>query len=110
MREFLRVVEDYMADLWKIRVSGGATGERSGYGPLAIPLNDIDGRLRLEVFYVSELADQGTAEAGQDEGPVQDLPCTRCGGVRMGIARFLRKPSGAVRRVPATIGLVPIIC
>ena len=29
------VVETYLADLQRIRASGGATGERSSYGPLA---------------------------------------------------------------------------
>ena len=53
------MVEDYLGDLRKIRVSGGATGERSGYGPLANLLNEIGGRLRPKVFCVGELADQG---------------------------------------------------
>ena len=52
-------VETYLADLRRIRASGGATGERSGYGPLANLLNEIGGRLKPKVFCVSELADQG---------------------------------------------------
>ncbi len=28
-------VENYLADLQRVRASGGATGERSSYGPLA---------------------------------------------------------------------------
>ncbi len=59
MRTFARVVEDYLGDLRKIRVSGGATGERSGYGPLANLLNEIGGGVRAKVFCVGELADQG---------------------------------------------------
>ena len=59
MKKFPRVVEDYLADLLKIRASGGATGERSGYGPLANLLNEIGGGLKPKVFCVSELADQG---------------------------------------------------
>ena len=59
MRKFPSVVEDYLADLRKIRASGGATGERSGYGPLANLLNEIGGGLRPKVFCVGELADQG---------------------------------------------------
>ena len=59
MKKFPRVVEDYLADLRRIRVSGGATGERSGYGPLANLLNEIGGGLKPKVFCVSELADQG---------------------------------------------------
>ena len=59
MRTLARVVEDYLGDLRKIRVSGGATGERSGYGPLANLLNEVGGRLKPKVFCVGELADQG---------------------------------------------------
>ena len=54
-----RIVEDYLGDLRRIRASGGATGERSGYGPLANLLNEIGGGLRPKVFCVGELADQG---------------------------------------------------
>ena len=61
MKKFPRVVEDYLADLLKIRASGGATGERSGYGPLANLLNEIGGGLKPKVFCVGELADQGRA-------------------------------------------------
>jgi len=61
MRTFARVVEDYLGDLRRIRVSGRATGERSGYGPLAHLLNEIGGGLRAEVFSVGELAVQGSA-------------------------------------------------
>ena len=59
MRKFARVVEDYLADLRKIRASGGGTGERSGYGELANLLNEIGGGLKPKVFCVGELADQG---------------------------------------------------
>ena len=59
MKKFPSVVEDYLGDLRRIRVSGGATGERSGYGPLANLLNEIGGGLRPKVFCVGELADQG---------------------------------------------------
>ena len=59
MRKFPRVVEDYLADLRRIRASGGATGERSEYAPLASLLNEIGGGLKAKVFCVGELADQG---------------------------------------------------
>ncbi len=52
-------VEHYLADLRRVRASGGATGERSTYGPLAGLLNAIGGTLRPKVFCVGELADQG---------------------------------------------------
>ena len=59
MKKFPSVVETYLGDLRRIRASGGATGERSGYGPLANLLNDIGTGLRPKVFCVGELADQG---------------------------------------------------
>ena len=51
--------ETYFADLGRVRASGGATGERSSYGPLAQLLNAVGGVLRPKVFCVQELADQG---------------------------------------------------
>ena len=53
------IVEDYLSDLRRVRASGGATGERSTYGPLANLLNDIGSTLRPKVFCVGELAQQG---------------------------------------------------
>ena len=53
------VVETYLADLQRVRASGGATGERSSYGPLANLLNAIGATLKPKVFCVGELADQG---------------------------------------------------
>ncbi len=52
-------VEDYLADLRRIRASGGATGERSYYPPLTNLLNAVGGSLKPKVFCISELAQQG---------------------------------------------------
>ena len=52
-------VESYLADLRRVSASGGATGERSSYGPLANLLNAIGATLKPKVFCVGELADQG---------------------------------------------------
>ena len=52
-------VEAYFADLGRVRASGGATGERSSYGPLANLLNAVGSTLKPKVFCVGELADQG---------------------------------------------------
>ena len=52
-------VETYFADLRRVRASGGATGERSSYGPLANLLNAVGATLKPRVFCVQELADQG---------------------------------------------------
>ena len=51
--------EAYFADLRRVRASGGATGERSSYGPLATLLNAVGATLTPKVFCVGELADQG---------------------------------------------------
>ena len=53
------IVEDYLADLRRIRASGGATGERSYYPPLTNLLNAVGSTLRPKVFCVGELAEQG---------------------------------------------------
>ena len=52
-------VEAYFADLGRVRASGGATGERSSYGPLANLLNAMGAVLKPKVFCVGELAEQG---------------------------------------------------
>ena len=52
-------VERYFTDLRRIRATGGGTGERSSYGPLANLLNAVGASLKPKVFCVSELADQG---------------------------------------------------
>ena len=52
-------VETYFDDLRRVRASGGATGERSSYGPLANLLNAVGATLAPKVFCVGELADQG---------------------------------------------------
>ena len=51
--------ETYFADFGRVRASGGATGERSNYGPLANLLNAVGATLAPNVFCVGELADQG---------------------------------------------------
>ena len=52
-------VESYFADLRRVSASGGATGERSSYGPLANLLDAVGATLKPKVFCVGELADQG---------------------------------------------------
>ena len=52
-------VEHYLTDLRRIRASGGATGERSYYGPLENLLNAVGNTLKPKVICVGELADQG---------------------------------------------------
>ena len=52
-------VENYFADLRRIRASGGATAETSSYTPLENLLNAVGGSLRPKVFCVGQLRDQG---------------------------------------------------
>ena len=49
----------YFAGLRRVRASGGATGERSSYGPLANLLNAVGAAPKPKVFCVQEFADQG---------------------------------------------------
>ena len=56
---FKQITEDYFTTLQQVGRSGGATGERSLYGPLANLLNAVGSTLRPKVFCVQELADQG---------------------------------------------------
>ena len=58
-KKLTAAVDAYCADLGRVRASGGATGERSSYGPLANLLNAIGAALKPKVFCVGELADQG---------------------------------------------------
>ena len=52
-------VEEFFADLRRVRASGAATPERSLYGPLGDLLKTIGATLKPKVFCVQELADQG---------------------------------------------------
>ena len=58
-KKLARAVETYFADLGRTYASGGATSERSSYGPLHKLLNAIGATLKPKVFCVGELADQG---------------------------------------------------
>ncbi|MYA07356.1 MAG: N-6 DNA methylase [Holophagales bacterium] len=59
-KKLTTAVESYLTDLRRLRASGGATGERSSYVPLANLLNAIGGSLKPKVFCVIELADHGS--------------------------------------------------
>ena len=52
-------VESYLADIRRVRASGGATGERSYYPALANLLDAVGAMLRPKVYCVPELAQQG---------------------------------------------------
>ena len=52
-------VEEYLAQLRRIRATGGGTGELSYYPPLNNLLSAVGGSLRPRVHCVSQLAQQG---------------------------------------------------
>ena len=58
-KKLATAVEDYFADLRRIRASGGATDELSYYPPLTNLLNAVGGTLKPKVFCISQLAQQG---------------------------------------------------
>lgn len=57
--KLVNAVAAYFTELSQVRASGGATKERSRYGPLASLLNAIGSMLKPKVFCVGELTDQG---------------------------------------------------
>ena len=52
-------VEAYFTELGRLHASGGATGERSSYGPLHALLSAVGAALKPKVHCVLEPADQG---------------------------------------------------
>ena len=58
-RKLTAAVEEYLAELRRIRASGGGTGELSYYPPLGNLLNAVGGSVRPRVYCVSQLAQQG---------------------------------------------------
>ena len=52
-------VEEYLAELRRIRATGGGTGELSYYPPLNNLVNAVGGSLRPRVHCISQLAEQG---------------------------------------------------
>ena len=58
-KKLIAAIETYFIDLARVHASGGATGERSIYGPLANLLDTVGATLKPKVFCVGEPADQG---------------------------------------------------
>ena len=58
-RKLAAAVEEYLAELCRIRATGGGTGELSYYPPLSNLLNAVGISLRPKVHCVSQLAQQG---------------------------------------------------
>ena len=82
-----------MADLRRLRASGGATGELSTYPALSNLLNAVGATLRPKVFCVVELADQG---AGRP-----DIGLYAAGQVQRGRPRAGQVPERGVVEVKA---------
>ena len=57
--KLIAAVEDYFAELRRIRATGGGTSELSYYPPLNNLLNAVGGSLRPGVHCISQLAQQG---------------------------------------------------
>ena len=79
--KFDTAIEAYLADLRRIRASGGATSERSYYSPLTNLMNAIGSTLRPKVFCVGELAEQG---AGHPDLGLYDAKQVQRGRPRQG--------------------------
>ena len=58
-KKLTSAVEAYFSELGRVHVSGGATGERSSYGPLHGLLSAVGAALKPKVHCVQEPADQG---------------------------------------------------
>ncbi len=58
-KKLVAAVDAYLADLRRVRASGGATGERSYYPALEGLFRAVGATLKPKVFCVQELADQG---------------------------------------------------
>ena len=84
-------VEDYFADLRRIRATGGATGELSYYPALNNLLNAVGGSLRPKVHCVSQLAQQGAGHP--------DFGLYAAGQVTKGQPRQGQTPEGGVIEV-----------
>jgi len=58
-KKLTAAVETYLTDLRRVRASGGATGERSSYGPLNGLLTAVGATLKPKAYCILEPADQG---------------------------------------------------
>ena len=86
-------VADYLADLRRIRATGGGTGELSYYPPLTNLLNAVGGGLRPRVHCVSQLAQQGAGHP--------DFGLYAAGQVSRGQPKQGQTPEGGVVEVKA---------
>ena len=90
-RNLKAAVEEYLADLRRIRATGAGTEERSYYPALTNLLNAVGGALRPKVFCVSELAQQGAGHP--------DLGLFAARQVSKGLPKQGQLPEGGVVEV-----------
>ncbi|MGQ4806877.1 hypothetical protein NKDENANG_00214 [Candidatus Entotheonellaceae bacterium PAL068K] len=81
-------VAAYFTELGRVHASGGATKERSSYGPLANLLGAVGATLKPKVFCVGELSDQGAGHP--------DFGLYAAKQVRKGRPREGQTPEGGV--------------
>ena len=94
-RKLTAAVEEYLAELRRIRATGGGTGELSYYPPLNNLLNAVGGSLRPRVYCVSQLAQQGAGHP--------DFGLYAARQVSKGQPKRVQTPDGGVVEVkPAT--------
>ena len=75
MDKIEQAVETYLAKLYRLRSTGGATAETSFYSALEELLNAIGHDLKPKVFCLSQLADQGAGHP--DFGLFTPAQCQR---------------------------------
>ena len=92
-RKLTAAVEEYLAELRRIRATGGSTGELSYYPPLNNLLNAVGGSLRPKVHCVSQLAQQGAGHP--------DFGLYAAGQVSKGQPKQGQLPEGGVVEVKA---------
>ena len=90
----LAAVEAYFKELTRVVASGGATGERSGYVPLANLLNAIGATLKPKVFCVVELANQSAGHPDFGLYAARQVKAGRALGPRRCTRRSLRWREG----------------
>ena len=93
-------VEEYLAELRRVRATGAATEERSYYPALRDLLNAVGGTLRPKVFSVIELGQQGAGHpdlglfAANQVSKGQPRPSTSSGGQLPASGVVEVKPAG----------------
>src|SRR5512132_29260 len=100
MERIEQTVEVYLARLYRLRSTGGATAETSFYSALEELLNAIGHDLKPKVFCLSQLADQGAGQPILVSSPLRNVR-----GGNQGRAFSRSAGWSRWRRLPTTPGL-----